>query len=114
MLYTRSTSPLHQCHIVLHELGHLAFDHQEGGLEASDLARLLAPNLDPSVVDRVFGRIAHATRAENEAETFADLVLAPRVFTSEVDALPQAPEPPGEIAAVLRNIERVWGTPGDA
>ncbi|MBO4209175.1 ImmA/IrrE family metallo-endopeptidase [Micromonospora echinofusca] len=73
--YDNRTSPLHQRHIVAHELGHLLAGHTGQPVGGTDLARLLMPTLDPAVVTSVLGRVpGYDERAETEAEIIADLL----------------------------------------
>ncbi|MEU1734774.1 hypothetical protein [Streptosporangium sp. NPDC020145] len=109
LCYARSGSPLHQCHIILHELGHLLLGHQDSGWRGEVLHNVLMPDLDPEMIRSVLCRNGYGTPAEDEAEVFADLVLAPRVLSPDLN-LVSAAEPPPEIADVIRNIERTWGT----
>ncbi|WP_327586857.1 hypothetical protein OHA25_07495 [Nonomuraea sp. NBC_00507] len=76
ILYRDSTSPVHQSHIILHELAHLIFEHSHG-LDG-DYRRLLLPNLGETAIQRILGRSAYATPEEREAETLASL-LAQRI-----------------------------------
>ncbi|MFI6029429.1 hypothetical protein [Amycolatopsis magusensis] len=76
-------SPLHQQHTVMHEVGHLLFDHCAGvgcgdtpTLAGGDALAMLMPTLSPELVRRVLGRSLHRCSHEREAELFASLVLA--------------------------------------
>lgn len=56
-IYTvEGTSPYHREHIALHEIGHLLLRHQECGLGVVELAPILFPDLDLSLVKMVLGR----------------------------------------------------------
>ncbi|WP_205629718.1 hypothetical protein [Jiangella muralis] len=84
-----ATSPLHQEHIILHELAHMVFDHAAVRESAAGIRSRLLPALDPMMVAAVLARSAYTTEQELEAETFADLVggRAHRaVTTSDSDA----------------------------
>lgn len=105
--YEPSTSPLHQEHIVLHELGHMIFEHVPASpLVGLDVKRL-APDLDPQMVQRVFGRTSYTLPQEREAETLASLVLA-RAGKVRGPALPAA-HPSPEVADVLTRLSRLLG-----
>ncbi|WP_326820296.1 hypothetical protein [Streptosporangium sp. NBC_01756] len=108
LCYARSNSPLHQHHIILHELGHLLFDHHDSGWRSENLHKNLLPDLDPGLIKSVLCRNGYNSPAEAEAEAFADLILAPRALTHSFDIAP-ATEPPPGIADVIRNIECAWG-----
>jgi hypothetical protein len=69
------TSGLHQEHIKLHELGHLLSNHQTSAALAPETSRLLLPNLDPAVVNRVLQRTHYTEHEEREAEMIASLIL---------------------------------------
>ncbi|MCP2327501.1 hypothetical protein HDA40_006008 [Hamadaea flava] len=70
-------SSLHRDHIVLHELGHMLFDHAitaEPAGEPDALDRLL-PDLDPAMVRRVLRRGGYSSEQEQAAEMLASLIL---------------------------------------
>ena len=82
-------SRLHRDHIVLHEIGHMLFDHEVAELPAvtstrarqaaatakdPTLARLL-PDLDPAMVRRVLRRGGYSSAQEQAAEMMASLIL---------------------------------------
>ncbi|MGW3274919.1 hypothetical protein ACWDFH_26115 [Streptomyces kronopolitis] len=58
---------------MLHELGHVLFDHRPQDMEDQGLAALL-PDLDPHTVRGLLARTGYTTRQEQEAEMFASLV----------------------------------------
>jgi hypothetical protein len=73
--HDNQTSPLHQRHIVAHELGHLLAGHAAQSILDTDVARLLMPTLNPSVVQAVLTRApGYDGTAEREAELIADLL----------------------------------------
>ncbi|UGT45405.1 ImmA/IrrE family metallo-endopeptidase [Nocardia yamanashiensis] len=74
--YQSDTSPLHQDHIVCHELGHLLAGHRTVTVTGQDALRLLAPNIDPAVVRRMLGRTCSSEQQEQEAEHIADLLMS--------------------------------------
>ncbi|MER5645905.1 hypothetical protein [Streptosporangium sp. NPDC002524] len=69
---------------------------------------MLLPDLDPEMIKSVLCRNGYTNPAEDEAEAFADLILAPRVLTPGLNIV-SATEPPPDVADVIRNIERAWG-----
>src|SRR5690606_10928501 len=69
-----ATSPLHQEHIVLHELAHMIFDHESIRARPEDLCARLLPNLDPQVVADVLARGQYSDEQEQEAEMLAGLI----------------------------------------
>ncbi|WP_328581075.1 ParH-like protein [Streptomyces sp. NBC_00370] len=75
ILYTTDTTVLHQQHILLHEAAHVICGHHETAPAVSAAARLLLPNLPPSLVQRVLGRSVYSEPQEREAELVASLIL---------------------------------------
>jgi hypothetical protein len=90
--YADHTSPLHRQHIILHEIGHLVFDHEghritltddpssssRGSAGATqrrvpDAVEQLMPYLDPSGIRRLLNRSVYHAPDEREAELFATL-----------------------------------------
>ncbi|GAA3073930.1 hypothetical protein GCM10010485_09510 [Streptosporangium carneum] len=75
IFYTADTSPLHQEHILVHELGHLLCGHVgSSGLDET-VSSVLMPNLPVELVRRVLGRTTYAERQEREAETIASMIM---------------------------------------
>lgn len=73
VFYEERTAPLHQRHIILHELGHILCDHE--GLDGTDLAALLS-GTDPADEGLRAPRGTRYTDAEEqEAEMIATLIL---------------------------------------
>ncbi|MFE9555596.1 hypothetical protein ACFYMW_10200 [Streptomyces sp. NPDC006692] len=76
IFYEPQTTKPHQEHIVLHELAHLLFNHHTlGGADGSATAGLL-PDLDPTLIRRLFARTGYTTVQEQEAEMLASLLKA--------------------------------------
>ncbi|GAA2147392.1 hypothetical protein GCM10009760_38290 [Kitasatospora kazusensis] len=73
--YPRDTTPLHQQHIVLHEVGHLLCGHRGSTVLSPAVAAALAPSLSSELINRVLGRSVYTEVQEQEAEVFASLVL---------------------------------------
>lgn len=73
--YEATTTPPHQEHIILHELGHLLCNHYPAQLSATEHVRMLMPSLDPAMVQRILGRTTYGAAEEQEAELFATLIL---------------------------------------
>lgn len=93
IFYDESVGEAHRAHIVLHEIGHMVFEHS-GVAELDDLtARLLAPNLDPSVVRQLLCRDSYGNEHEQEAELFATLVLMRAGFEVVGTVTPIEPDP---------------------
>jgi hypothetical protein len=75
VVYARATTPLHQEHIILHELAHVLCGHAEGVRLGDEHARRLFPRLAPDTVRRVLGRGAYSSEEEQEAELLASMIL---------------------------------------
>jgi hypothetical protein len=69
-----ATSPLHQEHIILHELSHMIFDHAAVREPAEGPRTRLLPALDPDMVATILARTSYTSEQEQEAETLADLI----------------------------------------
>ncbi|WP_298183373.1 hypothetical protein [Saccharomonospora sp.] len=80
--YPANTSGYHQNHIILHEVGHMLFQHPSRCVLSRKEARRIAPNLSANAFTHLFGR-AHGTVEEYEAEQFAHILHA-RVTTRSV------------------------------
>ncbi|QLH19369.1 ImmA/IrrE family metallo-endopeptidase [Streptomyces sp. Rer75] len=74
IFYESQTSHVHQEHIVLHELGHLLFNHHRVDARYTAVMGDLLPDLSDSLVTRLLGRTNYTTRQEQEAETLASLI----------------------------------------
>jgi hypothetical protein len=74
IMYQEQTTPPHQVHIILHEIGHMIADHRSDA-EDDELLRALYPSLDPEVVRRMLRRTSYDSTQEYEAETVATIIL---------------------------------------
>ncbi|TWF94616.1 hypothetical protein [Saccharopolyspora dendranthemae] len=74
--YVPST-PLHEEHIILHEVGHLVCGHSDTKLADSPMVAALVPDLSPELIRSVLGRSPSAfdAAAEQQAELVASLYL---------------------------------------
>jgi hypothetical protein len=72
LYYDAMTSPAHQDLIVLHELGHMLFDHHPGG-ELAELVAAANPDV-AGAARRMLRRDGYSDQEELEAETFATVV----------------------------------------
>ncbi|MEU5429124.1 hypothetical protein AB0H73_26520 [Streptomyces olivoreticuli] len=73
ILYDAQTSPLHQEHIIVHEIGHLVCNHRSA-VDDRELHRHLDIG-DPRSVRQVLARIRYGDEQEQEAEMIATLIL---------------------------------------
>ncbi|MFC5825880.1 hypothetical protein [Nonomuraea insulae] len=101
--YQEHTTPLHQEHIILHELAHLLRGHTESPVEREELLRRLFPSLDTDMVRRVLGRVSYHNQQELEAEYIASLILRRAHWGN--DPVP-APKVPGLGARLERALGR--------
>lgn len=91
IFYEQETSPMHQEHIILHELCHLLCDHRPTPVSDPDYARLLFPDLHPETVQHLLQRAGYSTEEEREAELLASLILERSVGTPPIGpAIPDA------------------------
>ena len=102
VVYESRTSPLHQVHIVLHELSHLLCGHHPAPVMDDELSRLLLPDLDPRLVRQVLGRTRYSDVEEQEAELVASLILE-QVSRCRPD--PHWRIPPGADEVVTRLVQ---------
>jgi hypothetical protein len=100
IVHESATSPMHQEHIILHEIGHLLCDHQGAAKLTGEHAAGLFRTLDPAMVRKVLGRSGYTSEEEAEAEMLASLIL------QRADRTPLATPPadPAD-AAVVRRLE---------
>ncbi|QWF82997.1 hypothetical protein [Amycolatopsis sp. CA-230715] len=114
IVYQQDTSKAHQCHIILHELGHMLAGHvataEDDGL-VTELApsapppghpREQYPDLEPESVRHALRRTSYDTDHEREAETVATIILE---WASVLDRV--TPESSNE--ATARRIETALG-----
>lgn len=73
IVFESGTTPYHRACIVLHELGHILFDHHPASDLATDVADAV-PDASGAAL-RMLGRHAYPDLEEQEAETFATLLL---------------------------------------
>ncbi|MER6359486.1 hypothetical protein [Kitasatospora sp. NPDC001527] len=84
--YSVVTSPVHQAHIVLHELAHILLDHRQDGEPDHDALRRLFPDLDPAMAARLLAR--DRTRTTTDQEQEAELLAT--LLWQHFDAVPAA------------------------
>ncbi|MEV3853130.1 hypothetical protein AB0J38_02265 [Streptomyces sp. NPDC050095] len=73
IIFQRETTPLHQDHIVLHEVGHILADHQGLPVQADQWKGML-PGLGEGAIQRVLQRCTYGTQEEREAEMVATII----------------------------------------
>ena len=107
VFYERETSPLHQEHIILHELSHLLCDHRPTPVSDVDYARLLFPDVHPETVQHLLQRAGYSTDEEREAELLASLILERSVGTPPIGP----PASDAEAGLVVRLEAALAGVP---
>ena len=75
IFYEKNTSPLHQEHIILHEVSHLLCGHAPVPVTEQETSRLLFPDFDLETIELVLPRAGYSTEEEREAEILASLIL---------------------------------------
>jgi hypothetical protein len=75
IVYETATSPLHQEHIIVHELSHLLLGHNGSSRLSDQQVGRLFPRLDPEMVRRVLGRTGYSAWQEREAELLASMIV---------------------------------------
>lgn len=91
IFFEAGTSPLHQMHIILHELGHMLCEHSGVNPYGAEFLRTALPTIDPEAVRRVLGRSAFTADDEREAEVFATLVGQKGEITEVAHAVIELP-----------------------
>lgn len=74
ILYQERTTPLHQSHIILHEVGHILANHGSTAGPESAMEGLF-PGLSPLGVRRVLQRCSYDNAQECEAELIASIIM---------------------------------------
>ncbi len=98
IVYEQHTSPVHQRHIVLHEVGHLLWRH---AAPADETRRPdLFSSLSPDTVRHILARTSYRTEEEQEAELVATLILQ----RADRPVAPPPHEPTAAEATVLTRL----------
>lgn len=95
------TSRFHQALIGLHELSHILFGHVSAAAMDARTTSLLAPNLNPALIQHMLGRTHYSETIEREAEALASLILSHAGEWSPVEP----PSVPAEIAGLVERLE---------
>ncbi|MDJ0344113.1 ImmA/IrrE family metallo-endopeptidase [Streptomyces sp. H10-C2] len=103
IFYEARSPATHQTHVIAHELGHLLWNHQAAASPLVDQrAHLLLPNdIDPVLIQRMFGRSHYADPEEWAAEYFATQLLR-----QVSEWTPRPPSVPSEAAELVGRLER--------
>ncbi|MYZ37866.1 MULTISPECIES: hypothetical protein [unclassified Streptomyces] len=73
IFYQAETTPVHQDHIILHEIGHIIADHQDDGSTGEEFPGL-GPDYPHDAVTRGFRRTCYTEEYELEAELVATII----------------------------------------
>lgn len=106
IVYAADTTAPHQQHILLNEAAHLICGHHEASPSLSAAARVLLPNLPPSLVERVLGRTVYTEPQEHEAELVASLIRCRAAREDNLTAATAAPD--GSRLATLLTAPHRW------
>jgi hypothetical protein len=110
IFYESDTSPVHQAHIILHELAHLIWGHQSAHILDLDLLQSLLPDLDPAMLETVLRRAQYDTNEEREAEVLASLLLR-RLTPGEPAPTPVEADERAILARLGRSLESAGQSP---
>ncbi len=103
VFYEQHTTPLHQQHIILHELGHILCDHQ--GIDADEFSAPSPPESSQSGERlRALRDGRYTDEEEREAEMIATLILT-RVTSAQANTTARDPD----IAGTLRLLDSLEG-----
>ncbi|MCA6094063.1 ImmA/IrrE family metallo-endopeptidase [Streptomyces sp. SCA3-4] len=100
VFYDEQTSPLHQEHIIMHEIGHMVCDHRSG-IDDLRLYRHIDIT-DPQSIRQALPRLRYSDQQEQEAEMIATLIL------EAVGRLPT----PSRLSGMLAGLESAMGLRG--
>jgi hypothetical protein len=103
IVYEQATTPLHQTHIALHEIGHLLCDHESAVPPHGEHLGRLFPTLDPQRVRQTLSRTSYSSEDESEAEMLASLILQQTYL--HPDQPPLLPSAESPTAQILRRLE---------
>lgn len=108
IIYEKRTTPLHQQHIIGHELGHILCGHATVPVIDAETSRLLLPDLDPALVQAVLGRTNYTEVEEREAEMIASLILRRAVSPGSMPSAADAGQDPllSRLAYTLEDSDR--------
>ncbi|MEV0369061.1 hypothetical protein AB0I10_04435 [Streptomyces sp. NPDC050636] len=119
VFFELKTSPWHQAHIVLHELGHLLLGHGQDPAITEDALKMWTPSVDAATAMRRMGLTMGFARhhgydnlAERETEVLGTLLMervAPSAEERELPLEGQAAELAAALGPALQHIRRQQG-----
>ena len=86
IIFQAQTTPRHQDHIILHEIGHILADHP--GTSVNAQWETLLPGLNPGAIRRALQRCSYDSEQEREAELVATIILS---WASVLDHVTDSP-----------------------
>ncbi|MFE9063647.1 ImmA/IrrE family metallo-endopeptidase [Streptomyces violaceusniger] len=114
IFYELRTSPWHQIHIVLHEIGHLLLGHEQDPAVTEEALRMWTPSVDVTTAMRRLGMTPDFARhhcydnlTERETEVLGTLLMEHVVPTSPDHGLPlqgRAAELAAALGPALRHV----------
>ncbi|MCZ7432136.1 hypothetical protein [Streptomyces sp. WMMC1477] len=111
VFYEAHTTTPHQTHVIVHELGHLVWEHTSpaaGGDEPPETGFLLDDDIDPTLMRHMLGRTQYGRPEEYAAEYFATQVL--RLASGPLLATTAVPPDMSELVARLeRSLQHGGG-----
>jgi hypothetical protein len=100
IVFNASASPLHQDHIIAHELAHIIMGHITSRRLDRATAELLFPDLEAAAVGDLFTRVgSYCDPDEAEAETLASIIQS----RSHRQSLPRSPGMLGQLEVAFGN-----------
>jgi len=106
VFYEQRTTPLHQLHIVFHELGHILRGHPASRTLGAYIIRALTAAIELGQVQRALGRDTYNDEAEYEAELIATLLLQRIGEPTTLAPTPSADDAESRIERTLRRPGR--------
>ena len=91
VVFPSSATDAERAAIVCHELSHILLKHESvgEGAQLAQLASVVAPDISPSVAQRILARHGYAQEVEIEAETLATRLVARLATCAEQSRLAQ-------------------------
>lgn len=87
ILCAAGTSPLHQTHIIAHEIGHMIAGHRgDCKLSATMAYQMGSTAPDATLIKHMLGRSAYGSVEELEAEMIASLICFTAAESQQIDA----------------------------
>jgi hypothetical protein len=111
IIHEVGVTPLHANHIAAHEVSHLVLGHygsESAPMTAESLARTLLPAVDPGTIRALFGRTIYDEWQEQDAETFASVLMVESSSPSAVLRMDDGAER-DQLQSLFDVAPRQWG-----